>query len=332
MQATGQPNGPSLPLLDVRSPGEFSQGHIPGAVNIPLFNDQQRAEVGTLYKQEGKDKAVLYGLAAVGPGLEAFAQRLLAACGPAKEVAMYCSRGGMRSASVAWLMNMSGITVQLLDGGYKSFRRHVLEFFESKPLSSRLQVLGGGTGSGKTEVLLLMAELGAQVLDLEGMARHRGSAFGSLEGKAQPSSEHFENLLALALMQCSPELPVWVEDECENLGSVNIPRTFFQSLRSAAFMVIEVSREVRLKRVLRDYGTMDAERMALGIDRIRKRLGGLEHKKAHLALAEGNLEALAGILLDYYDRAYEKQMKTRIPLATICTDDPEEAAARLCGG
>lgn len=306
------------------------QGHIPGAINTPLFSNEQRAEVGTLYKQEGKERAILHGLAQIGPRLETFAEHLLGLCGPAKEAALYCSRGGMRSASVAWLMNTLGLRVHLLDGGYKSFRRHVLGYFESMPGPGLLRVLGGGTGSGKTEVLLLMAGLGAQVVDLEGMAHHRGSAFGSLEGCAQPSSEHFENLLALTLMQCDPSLPVWLEDECENLGSVNIPKAFFHSLRSAEFRVLEVSRNTRLQRVLRDYGTMDTERMAVGIDRIRKRLGGLAHKEAHSALAAGDMAALADILLAYYDRAYEKQMKTRIPLDIVHTDEPEEAAKRLC--
>lgn len=325
------PFPPTLPLVDVRSPAEFQQGHIPGAVNIPLFSDSERAKVGTVYKTLGRDEAVVQGLAFVGPRLEAMARAFLSLAAGGRDVAVYCSRGGMRSGSVAWLMRTLGLRAHVLEGGYKTFRRHVLAFFscfqDSPPYA--LRVLGGRTGSGKTEVLRLMAEKKAQVVDLEGLARHRGSAFGALEGIPQPSNEHFENLLALALKQCDPAFPVWVEDECENLGRINLPGAFFRCLRAAPLAVLEVPHEARLARVLADYGDTPKGEMLSGIDRIRKRLGGLEHKRAQAFLEENNMRELAEILLAYYDRAYEKQLRCRTPYAVVNAVAPADAARDL---
>ena len=173
-------------LLDVRTPAEFRQGHIPGAANLPLFSDAERAEVGTLYKQQGRQAAVLRGLALVGPRMEALAAELVtwserSAGAPLR---LHCWRGGMRSGSVAWLAQQLELPVLLLEGGYKSYRRWVLELFE-RPWPLRL--LGGRTGCGKTELLLALRERGAAVVDLEGLAHHRGSSFGGLGLPEQPS-------------------------------------------------------------------------------------------------------------------------------------------------
>ena len=317
-----------FPLADVRSPSEFARGHIPGAVNIPLFSDEERAEVGTLYKREGKETAVMRGLELAGPKLGALARAAFSLCRgrTAGEVALYCSRGGMRSASVGWLLSTVGLRVHVLGGGYKVFRRHVLESF-GRPLN--LLVLGGKTGSGKTRVLERMAVRGAQVVDLEGLARHRGSAFGALAGAPQPTREQFENDLAVALERMNPALPVWVEDESENLGTVNVPRAFFRQLRASPLLILDVSDPVRLARVLEDYGSLPAEVMGRCLDHIKKRLGGLEHGRAHACLAANDLPGLAVILLGYYDRAYAKQAANRLSAATVHADDPDEAAERL---
>lgn len=320
------PFSPLLPVVDVRSPCEFVQGHIPGAVNFPLFSDAERADVGTLYKQQGREAAMLRGLGHVGPRMAAMADQALELAGPRKELALYCSRGGMRSESVAWLCSVMGIRARVLKGGYKVFRRHVLSVLE-QPFP--LFVLGGKTGSGKTEALHDMAGLGAQVIDLEGLARHRGSAFGAFPDEPQPSNEHFENRLATALGQCNPAQPVWVEDECENLGRDNLPRIFFAALRMSPLFVLEVPDEERLARVLKEYGAQSRVEMGECLDRIRKRLGGLEHKRAHAYLAEGDLRGLALILLGYYDRAYTKQLERRPLRAVITTADAGERAARV---
>ncbi len=317
-----------FPLADVRSPSEFLRGHIPGAVNIPLFSDEERAEVGTLYKREGRAASVMRGLELVGPKLGELPRAAFALCRgrTGGELAIYCSRGGMRSASVGWLLTMVGLRVHILEGGYKAFRRHTLSLFEQP---HNLLVLGGKTGSGKTRVLARMAARGAQVVDLEGLARHRGSAFGALADKPQPSCEQFENNLAVDLGRIKPGLPVWVEDESENLGSVNLPRAFYRQLRASPVLVLEVSDQARMVRVLEDYGTLPREYMGQCLDHIKKRLGGLEHARARASLAEGDLPGLAAILLGYYDRAYAKQAVNRPPAAVVRTDDPEEAAETL---
>ena len=317
-----------FPLADVRSPVEFAKGHIPGAVNIPLFSDEERAEVGTLYKHEGREIAMVRGLELVGPKLGALARAAFSLCRgrTAGEVALYCSRGGMRSSSMGWLLSTVGLRVHVLEGGYKAFRRHVLDSFE-RP--QNLLVLGGKTGSGKTRVLERMAARGAQVVDLEGLARHRGSAFGALAGAPQPTREQFENDLAVVLERMNPALPVWVEDESENLGTVNVPRAFFRQLRASPLLILDVSDQVRLARVLEDYGSLPAEVMGRCLDHIKKRLGGLEHGRAHACLAANDLPGLAVILLGYYDRAYAKQAANRLSAATVHADDPDEAAERL---
>lgn len=326
------PRAPSIPLVDVRSPGEYQQGHIPGAINLPLFSDIERAEVGTVYRHQGADAAILLGLRIVGPKMEGLALRAREIAGPGREAAMYCSRGGMRSGSMAWLFGMAGVRCHVLEGGYKAFRRYVLSFLAEDVAGHaryRLLVLGGGTGSGKTETLHGLAALGAQVLDLEGMARHRGSAFGAVPGEDQPSYEHFENRVAVALAQCDPARPVWVEDESENIGSINQPRPFYGLLRQSSLVVLDVPRERRLERVLAEYSDLPREYMEQAVDRIRKRLGGQEHKRAHAALAEGDLPTLAEILLDYYDRAYNKQILARPVTARVEAVDAEQAVKLL---
>lgn len=322
---------PALALIDVRSPGEFRQGHMPGAVNLPLFSDEERAVVGTLYKRQGRNEAVFTGLGLVGPKMELLARKASEIAGPEQEVCLYCSRGGMRSRSMGWLFSQAGVRAHLLQGGYKTFRRHVLAFIEEicAADSLRLIALGGRTGSGKTEVLRLMASRGAQVIDLEGMARHRGSAFGGLPNTAQPTCEHFSNLLALALARCDQELPVWVEDESENIGTVNLPAPFYRKLRASALALLETPDSQRLERVLKDYGDMPRVEMGEALDRISKRLGGLEHKKARELLAAGDLRSLAALLLGYYDRAYDKQLHKRSPEAVVRAESPEQAAERL---
>jgi len=320
------PFAPALPLLDARSPSEFLQGHIPGALCMPLFSDAEHAAVGTLYKEQGPEAATLHGLACVGPRLEDMARRLLAAAGSGRELAVYCSRGGMRSASLAWLCNTLGLRTQVLDGGYKAFRRSVLQQFDRSP---RLLVLGGRTGSGKTEVLHALAKLGTQVLDLEDLARHRGSVFGALDDEAQPSGEHFENMLATDLGRCNPARPIWIEDESENLGSVNLPGPFLRQLRAAPLLMLETTWEARPHRVFPEFGARPRERIAQCLDRIKKRLGGLEHKRGHAFLAQNDLPGVAGVLLEYYDRAYAKQLKGRRIAETIVYTSAEAAAKEL---
>ncbi|MDL2267542.1 tRNA 2-selenouridine(34) synthase MnmH [Desulfovibrio sp. OttesenSCG-928-G15] len=315
-----------IPLIDARSPGEFFQGHIPGAVNVPLFDDDERTVVGTLYKQKSRESALLAGYGFIGKRMESLGRELLELAGERKELVFVCARGGMRSESLAWLAATLDIQCHVLFGGYKVFRRFVLEYLE-QPFN--LCALGGKTGSGKTDVLRALPRHGGQAVDLEWLARHRGSAFGSLPDYPQPSTEHFENRLALALYNCRPDEPIWIEDECENLGTVNVPRAFFRTLRAAPLVLLQVSHNARLTRVLREYGNMPHEDIAACLGRIQKRLGGLVYKQALAFLEEGNLTAVAEILLGYYDKAYTRQIENRPLTATVKEDDPSKAAKKL---
>ena len=194
-------------MLDVRSPGEFARGHIPGAHNLPLFSDEERAAVGTLYKHQGRRAAVRHGLELVGSRLVPLAEQA-AALARGANLRVHCWRGGLRSSSTAWLLDTYDLPCTLLDGGYKSFRRWLRQALaQPQPVV----LLGGHTGSGKTEVLHALRVAGAQVLDLEGLAHHRGSSFGGLGQPRQPTTEQFENDIAMALQAVSPQRVLWVE-------------------------------------------------------------------------------------------------------------------------
>ena len=289
-----------FPLVDVRSPGEYLHGHIPGAINIPLFTDEERARVGTLYKQKGAQEALLAGLEIVGPKMPGFVRE---ACLIAREgrLLVHCWRGGMRSGSFAWLMETAGLQVTTLRSGYKAYRRQVLSAYD---LPLQLRIVGGETGSGKTEILQHIARAGEQVLDLEAIAHHRGSAFGALGQEPQPSVEQFENNLYDAFSRLDQSRPIWLEDESRSIGRVYVPNPLWAQMEQAPVYRIRIPQEVRLKRLVRDYGSFPKEELEAAILRISKRLGDLSTRQALEALHEGRLEETARISLAYYDKAY----------------------------
>ncbi|MGI0134346.1 MAG: tRNA 2-selenouridine(34) synthase MnmH, partial [Candidatus Micrarchaeaceae archaeon] len=218
------------PLIDVRSPSEFSQGHIPGALNIPLFSDAERAAVGTCYKRTGHDAAVRLGLSFVGPKMNTLAEALQTAAGSEKRLRLLCFRGGMRSSSMIWLAQLFNIKCLQLTGGYKAFRRYCQQLFE-QPRNWR--VIGGYTGSGKTELLQYLTNQGHHVLDLEAFACHRGSAFGALPDRSCPTTEQFENEIAFKLKDVPQGAPIYVEDESRLVGYCVIPRALFEAFSTA---------------------------------------------------------------------------------------------------
>ena len=298
--------GAHIPIVDVRSPAEFAQGHIPGALNLPLFSDEERACVGTLYVQKGRNQAVQKGLEIVGPKLRYFTDFALGLHSPT--VALHCWRGGMRSASMAWLFETVGLQCTLLQKGYKAFRQTVLDSF-AQPRS--LQILGGLTGSGKTEILHTLALAGEQVLDLEGIACHKGSAFGSLGQAAQPGTEHFENLLFMQFSQFDARKPIWMEDESRNVGRCALPGAFWEQMRQAPFVWIDTPREVREQRLSHEYAHFEASQLCVAIQKIEKRLGFDRCKAALEACEQGRTREALRVCLDYYDKAYTKQVQDR---------------------
>ncbi|QNE41602.1 tRNA 2-selenouridine(34) synthase MnmH [Hymenobacter sp. NBH84] len=310
-----------LPILDARAPIEFAQGHIPGAVSFPLFSDEERARIGTTYKQINQERAVLLGLDLFGPKMSQMVKQAQKVA-PGRAVRLHCWRGGMRSGAVQWLLELAGFRVELLDKGYKDYRRWALaQFTEPRPL----RVLGGLTGSGKTDVLHQLAARGEAVLDLEGVARHKGSAFGSIGQPAQPTQEQFENELALLMAALPPTLPAWAEDESRTIGGVHIPPPLFTQLQEAPLVVLEIPRAVRVRKLAEEYGQHDAGALATSVLRIRKRLGGLATKEALAAIGEDDMEKMVSLVLDYYDKTYGHGLEGRT--FTRVVSDTCDAAA-----
>ena len=296
------------PIIDVRSPGEFKSGHIPGAVNIPLFSDEERADVGTVYKQKSQEAATELGYAYVKPKLESFVTRShdVATEG---DVIVHCWRGGMRSKAFGQYLSENWFSgVHIVSGGYKAYRNHVLEEL-GKPY--KLKVLGGYTGSGKTYMLHELQKLGEQVVDLEGLASHKGSAFGGIGQGEQPTVEQFENNLHRDISKLSRQKPIWVEDESHNIGSVKIPMPFFNQMRRARLYFTDIPKEERAKHLVAEYAKCDSKKLAGSIHRISRRLGGLREKNAIDYLEEENYYESALITLAYYDKYYLRSMKKR---------------------
>ena len=319
----------TLPLVDVRSPAEFAQGHIPGAMNIPLFSNDERAIVGIGYKKGGKEHAVQLGLEIVGPKLAGFvkqAKRL----SPKKEILVHCWRGGMRSGSMAWLFETAGLKATTLEGGYKAYRRYIRQQF-SRPV--KMVVLGGYTGSGKTDILKVLEKQGEQFLDIEGIAHHKGSVFGPLGQEPQPTNEQFENNLADAWRKFDFEKRLWVEDESRQLGKCVLPDPLFFQLRKAPLIKIIVPKPEREKRLVKEYGGFKKEELTEQLVKIRERLGGQYLKEALTALENGDLQTVAGLALRYYDKAYahgaSQRPQENIFELALEKDEPEENAQKI---
>ncbi|MDE3251666.1 MAG: tRNA 2-selenouridine(34) synthase MnmH [Bacteroidota bacterium] len=337
------------PVLDVRSPGEFSHAQIPGAISLPLFTDEERKVVGTAYKQESRQKAIKLGLAFFGKKMVQMVEEVEALFekdSTKKEskknkegdppgnptVLVHCWRGGMRSAGVAWLLDLYGYKVYTLAGGYKAYRNWVLQQFEKE---YPIHILGGYTGSGKTEVLHALAKSKQTMIDLEGLANHKGSAFGNLGLPPQPSQEMFENLLAAELYRimekrkqeaedAGKELTkdilskcIWLEDESQRIGEVNIPAVLFRHMRTKPIFFLNIPFEERLKYIVLHYGKFEKAQLINAIMRIKKRLGGLETKTAINAILEDNIEDCFAVLLRYYDKFYLKSLQNREDFSSL---------------
>jgi tRNA 2-selenouridine synthase len=396
----------SHPVIDVRSPGEYNHAHIPGAHSLPLFTNEERAAVGTAYKQESREKAIKIGLDYFGPKMRKMVEEAEAIIGNKQQainnnkqlaiskdsemsihtglpiancILIYCWRGGMRSGAVAWLLDAYGFKVYTLVGGYKKFRNRVLDVFKQK---HHFNIIGGYTGSGKTELLNELGNLNEPVIDLESIAGHKGSAFGNIGLPKQPTQEMFENVLGTKLMEIGNRrteigsrksevggqksevgntstldrlitdskihlkiekekieiksqmskveqnqtsdfrllnsddpLPltfrIWLEDESQRIGQVNIPHELWKTMRASPVYFLDIPFEERLKHIVEGYGQLDKQQMIDAIGRIESRLGGLEAKNAIQYLEEGNTAEAFRILLRYYDKWYLKGLHNR---------------------
>lgn len=320
------------PVLDVRSPGEYAQAHIPGAYSLPLFSDEERKIVGTTYKKQSREAAIKTGLDYFGVKMRKMleeAEALVASHNKLHDkqasntVLVHCWRGGMRSAGVAWLLDLYGFKVYTLVGGYKAYRKWVLAQFEKE---YSFKILGGYTGSGKTLVLHALQEKKQTIIDLEALANHKGSAFGAVG--PQPRQEMFENLLAGELALKSREAAsaghpfIWLEDESQRIGNLQIPMPLWYTMRKSPVAFLDIPFEARLDYITADYGKNSKESLVNAVIRIQKRLGGLEAKNAIHFLLDDDHRSAFRILLTYYDKWYHKALYNRENISALLNKTP----------
>ena len=299
------------PIIDVRSPSEYSKGHWPGAINIPLFTNSEREIIGKSYKKESRLKAIFNGLKITMPKTTKFLEIIMQATSKQvkgnKSLRIYCWRGGMRSNSFAWLARTIGIKTYLLKGGYKNYRKWVLNQFES---DLPIRLIGGKTGTGKTDLLNYINDKKIFVIDLEGIANHRGSSFGSLGMKRQPSTQQFENILAESLDKFheSNAIEIWLEAESSNLGKCRIPNSLYKKMKKAPIIEIIKTKNERIENLVNVYSQNSQTELKEAVNRISKRLGPQRTKEALVAIETKDWSEACKAMLDYYDKCYEYEL------------------------
>ena len=294
-------------LVDVRTPAEFAETTIPGAVNVPIFTDEERAQVGTLYKLQSKAVARKVGIELVAPKIPALLEQVEAAKkGHQGPVIVFCWRGGMRSLAMTSFMNLAGIHARQLSGGHKAFRSLVRSYFESQQWPP-IYVLRGLTGVGKTQVLHRLAERGYPVVDLEGLANHRGSAFGALGLQPQPRQKMFETLLWDRLQQLESADYLLTEGESLHIGRLQVPKRFHQQMQVQTSLWLNASLEFRTRIILEDYPALDRlrEQFEKPICALKERLGKKVVEQLLVFLNAGKWEELVReLMVHYYDPLY----------------------------
>lgn len=314
----------TIPVIDVRTPLEFAHAHIPDAHNLPIFSNDERVQVGTTYKQKSREAAILLGFDLTGPKWSGFIKQALKIA-PQKKILIHCWRGGMRSGAMAWALNLYGFEVFLLEGGYKRYRNWVLDQFKE---TYSIHILGGMTGSGKTKTLTRLKDHSQQVIDLEDLAQHQGSSYGSLGQLIQPGQEQFENLLARELNKIDKNTPLWLEDESLSIGRCFIPNPIFHQMRQAPVMKIIVPFQERVDFLVKEYGVLDKEFLIESTLRIGKRLGPEQTRDAVLAIRENRMDDFIKIVLVYYDKTYAngqgKREKESIHIIQCSSTDAKE--------
>lgn len=305
-------------LIDVRSPSEYQQGHIPDAINLPLFSDEERVVIGTLYKQKSKEEAMLKALDYYSPNMKVIIEQLIkiqnekrlagASDEEINSVVVHCWRGGMRSGVVCWMLNLFDINTYQIIGGYKSFRKWCLNYFNT---DFNIKVLGGNTGSAKTKIIHELKKRNDQVIDLEALANHKGSAFGAMDENIFHTQEQFENNLALNLSSLNTQQVIWLEDESQRIGNNQIPGGLWKQMREAELFYFNIPFEVRLNNIVEEYGKTPKQKLIDATVRIRKKLGGLQMQETIEYLDKNNFHAAFAVLLKYYDKLYKQATSKR---------------------
>lgn len=289
-----------LPVVDVRSEGEHAEGHIQNAINIPILNNSERVAVGTDYKQKGQLEAIKTGFRLVGPRIIDIVTNAEQVSN-GKELLVHCWRGGMRSANFCQFIGMAKVKSHQLEGGYKTYRQLAVASFQKE---LRLIVIGGCTGSGKSEILRALKSKGEQVIDLEHLASHRGSSFGGLLMPPQPTTEQFQNDLFEVIRNFDLSRKVWIEDESIAVGKIFLPEPLWRRMGASPLVEIDVDRATRVQRLVKEYGPADKLEFLKAMERITKKLGGQHFNAAKEKLLANDMHATIDILLNYYDKAY----------------------------
>lgn len=322
-------------IIDVRAPAEFAEDHLPGAMSLPVFSDEERAKVGTIYVQDDPFKARKLGAALVARNAARHLETALADRGGGWRPLVYCWRGGQRSGSFASILGQIGWRVSVIEGGYKAYRRLVVQMLYDQPLPHRLILLDGGTGVGKTAILAALAEQGVQVLDLEGLANHRGSLLGARDG-GQPSQKAFESAIAMRLAAMDPARPIYLEAESSKIGRLRLPPSLWRAMCDAQHLIVDATEEARAHYLARSYGDVVAD-----MDELCARLSHLAPFHGHLLVElwqglarDGAYQDLAQALItQHYDPSYRRSsQRGAAPLATVSTGDLSSDAIKAAAG
>ena len=319
------------PLIDVRSPNEYYKGHMPNSINIPLFDNDERSLIGTIYKKNGKEKAVIEGLKFIDRKIENLLNNIFECITDYKTknlnkdinqmaIKVYCARGGMRSQSISWLLERYKLNTFMLKGGYKNYRRWTLDSFVK---IWNIIIIGGKTGTGKTRLLKLLDNNNYQAIDLEGLANHRGSTFGGLGMKKQPSNEQFENKIAEKLNTFDKNNYSFVEAESANIGKCKIPFEFFNQMKRSRRIEIIRSEANRLEELINTYSIYDPAELRESVMRIKKRLGPQRTKIAIESINEKKWDLVCNSVLQYYDKCYEYEKVGKENIVLLDLQDRE---------
>lgn len=317
-------------IIDARTPLEFAEDHLPGAVNVPLLSNDERVEIGTLYKQQGPHQARIRGLELTAHRFPQIVAEI-SATASGRPILVYCWRGGLRSKTVATILDLTGYPVKQLTGGYKAFRNQVSAYFDSFAPAAPLIVLHGMTGIGKTTLLEILAERGEATVDLEGIACHRGSAFGSLGlSQAHLTQKGFETLVWDVFRKLPQGKPIYLEGESKRIGQVTLPGNLYEVMGKSIKVWCTASLETRVKRLTNEYGLKEyATELGEALLRIKKRLGGDKYTEISGYLHRWEMEPfMTELIVSYYDKLYYKVREWREDL-TLSLEDFHAAAEEL---
>ncbi len=312
-------------LIDVRSPEEYYKGHMPNSINIPLFNNEERSIIGKKYKLSGRTNAVREGFKIIERKIDNLLEDIFLANNKYSNlnseenksqqiIKIYCARGGMRSQSICWLLEKFSYSCLKLDGGYKSYRNYVLKSFNEK---FKIIVIGGKTGTGKTNLLNKLKKLNYQVLDLESLANHRGSTFGGLGMPDQPKNEQYENLISENLDDFNKENIIFMEAESPNIGKNRIPHDLYKQMINAQRIEIIRDERIRINELIRTYSLFSKNDLKDSVLRITKRLGPQRTKSALDFIEKENWEGVCKSVLEYYDKCYAYDLKNKKYVKTL---------------